>query len=103
MSLFAPWKRGTGPMSIIWCTAGVSGMWAPAILAMRGLQTPHVMTTVSVSMSPPVVRTRRTRPCSTSRPVTSVFGATCTAPELWPCSRISVPIRSESTTPTPGV
>ena len=103
MSLFAPLNRGTGPTSIIWCTAGVSGMLAPAMRAMRGLHTPQVMTTVSASMSPCVVRTRRTRPCSTSMPVTSVFGETCRAPEAWPCSRISVPMRSESTTPTPGV
>ena len=43
---------GTGPMSIIWWTAGVSGIDAPAIRAMRGLQTPQAMTTVSAAMSP---------------------------------------------------
>ena len=43
-------KRGTGPMSIIWCTAGVSGMSAPASRAMRGLQTPQQMTTRSASI-----------------------------------------------------
>ena len=45
-------KRGTGPMSIIWWTAGVRGIDAPAIAAIRGLQTPQAMTTVSVAMSP---------------------------------------------------
>ncbi len=45
-------KRGTGPMSIIWWTAGVSGIDAPAIRAIRGLHTPQAMTTVSVAMSP---------------------------------------------------
>ena len=34
-------NRGTGPTSIIWCTAGVSGIDAPAIRAIRGLQTPQ--------------------------------------------------------------
>ena len=43
---------GTGPMSIIWWTAGVSGIDAPAIRAMRGLQTPQAMTTTSAAMSP---------------------------------------------------
>src|SRR6266566_1729680 len=41
MSLLAPAKRGTGPTSIIWCTAGVSGMCAPAIRPTLGLHTPH--------------------------------------------------------------
>ncbi len=103
MSDLAPRKRGTGPMSIIWWTAGVSGMRAPAMRAIRGLHTPHVMATVSASMSPAVVRTRFTRPCSTSIPRTSVFGATWSAPAAIPFSRISVPARSESTTPTPSV
>ena len=43
---------GTGPTLIIWWTAGVSGIDAPAIRAIRGLQTPQAMTTVSASMSP---------------------------------------------------
>ena len=103
MSDLAPRKRGTGPMSIIWCTAGVRGIVVPAIRATRGLHTPQVTTTVSVSISPCVVRTRRTRPCSTSMPVTSVFAETWRAPAAWPFSRISVPARRESTTPTPGV
>ncbi len=95
-------KCGTGPTSIIWCTAGVSGIVAPAIRAMRGLQTPQAMTTISASMSPCVVRTRRTRPCSTSIPSTSVIGETVSAPASWARSRMIVPARSESTTPTPG-
>ena len=44
-------------MSIIWCTAGVSGIDAPAMRASFGLQTPQAMTTISASMSPAVVRT----------------------------------------------
>ena len=95
-------KRGTGPTSIIWCTAGVSGMCEPAMRAMRGLHTPHAITSVSASMSPRVVRSRRTRPSSTSMPSTSVFGKTESAPCACAASRISVPARSESTTPTVG-
>ena len=95
-------KRGTGPMSIIWCTAGVSGIEAPAMRASSGLQTPQATTTVSVSMSPVVVRTRLTLPRSVSIPVTSMLAATVSAPACWASSRISVPARSESTTPTPG-
>ena len=45
-------NRGTGPTSIIWCTMGVSGMWAPAIRASSGLQTPQAITTVSASIVP---------------------------------------------------
>ena len=55
---FVSLKRGTGPTSIIWCTAGVSGIDAPAMRAILGLQTPQQMTTISVSMSPRDVRTR---------------------------------------------
>ena len=100
---FASAKRGTGPTSIIWCTAGVSGIDAPAIRASFGLQTPQAMTTTSASMSPPVVRTRRTRPCSTSIPSTSVLAIVVSAPASCARSRMSVPARSESTTPTVGV
>ena len=53
-----PRTCGTGPTSIIWWTAGVSGIEAPAIAAMRGLQMPQAMTTISASMSPSSVRTR---------------------------------------------
>ena len=45
-------NRGTGPTSIIWWTAGVSGMCAPAIAASSGLQTPQAITTVSASTVP---------------------------------------------------
>ena len=41
----APSNRGTGPTSIIWWTAGVSGIDAPAIRAIRGLQQPQQTTT----------------------------------------------------------
>ncbi len=99
----SPASTGTGPTLIIWCTAGVSGMWAPAIPASFGLHTPQAMTTASASMSPWSVRTRRIRPSSTSIPVTSIVGTTVSAPSSMACSRISVPARSESTTPTEGV
>ncbi len=92
----------TGPRSIIWCTAGVSGIEAPAIAAIRGLHTPHAMTTVSASMSPRSVRTRLTRPSTVSMPVTSTPEATVSAPMSCAFLRISVPASSESTTPTPG-
>ena len=96
-------KRGTEPMSIIWWTAGVNGMEAPAMRASFGLQTPHAMTTTSVSTSPSVVRSPRTRPLSTSIPSTSVFANTASFPADWPRSRMIVPARRESTTPTDGV
>ena len=101
--LVVPSKRGTGPTSIIWCTAGVSGIEAPAIRARRGLQTPHAITTYSASTSPRSVRTRLIRPPSTSSPSTSVFAETVSAPSSWARSRMIVPARSESTTPTDGV
>ena len=101
IALFEVSKRGTGPTSIIWCTAGVSGIDAPAIRASRGLQTPQAITTYSASTSPRSVRTRFTRPPSTSMPSTSVFADTVTAPVSCASSRMSVPARSESTTPTP--
>ena len=96
-------KRGTGPMSIIWWTAGVSGIEAPAIRASRGLQTPQQITTTSVSTSPLLVRTRFTRPRSTSMPSTSLFADTVSAPASRARSRINVPARSESATQTLGV
>ena len=95
-------KRGTGPTSIIWCTAGVSGMWAPAMRASSGLQTPQAITTVSASIAPRDVCTRLIRPPSTSMPLTSVFAKTCRPPESIPRSRMIVPARSESTTETVG-
>ena len=89
-------------MSIIWWTAGVSGMHAPAIRASLGLQTPQAMTTTPVSRSPSVVLTPVTRPCAVSMSSTSVFAETVRAPSSTACSRMSVPARRESTTPTPG-
>ena len=71
-------NSGMGPTLIIWCTIGVSGSRAPAIRAMRGLQTPQQITQIPVSMSPAVVRTARTAgtlPASAvSMPSTSVPG-----------------------------
>jgi hypothetical protein len=69
--------------------------------ARRGLHTPQAITTYSASTSPRFVRTRFTRPPSTSIPSTSVFADTAAAPVSCACSRMSVPARSESTTPTP--
>ena len=103
MASFVSANQCVGPMSIIWCTAGVSGIEAPAMRASFGLHTPHAMTTTSASTSPPVVRTRRTRPPSTSMPRTSVFANTESRPDSWPRSRMIVPACSESTTPTDGV
>jgi hypothetical protein len=102
IALFASAKRGTGPISIIWWTAGVSGIEAPAMRASRGLQTPQAITTTSVSTSPRVVRTRFTPPRSTSMPSTSVLAETVKAPFAAASSRSSVPARSESTTLTLG-
>ena len=81
----------------------MSGIVAPAMRAMRGLQTPQAMKRYSVSITPLSVWTRRTRPFSTSTPVTSVLAETVSAPSPCAYSRISVPARSESTTLTSGV
>ena len=89
-------------MSIIWWTAGVSGIDAPAIAAMRGLQHAARDDDGLGSISPLSVRTRLIRPSSTSRPVTSTPEATVSAPSSWAFLRMSVPASSESTTPTPG-
>src|SRR6266487_260013 len=95
-----------GPTLIIWCTIGVSARRAPAIRAMRGLQTPQQITQMPVSMSPAVVRTART--CGllpvpvVSMPSTPVPASTVSAPAACARSRIRVPARSESTTPTVG-
>ena len=83
-------------------------MLIPARSPIFGLHTPQAMTTTSASMSPPVVRTRRMvrRPSgrsSVSRPITSTFGTTVRAPAARAASRMIVPARSESTTPTLGV
>jgi hypothetical protein len=97
---FVSLKCGTGPTSIIWCTAGVSGMLAPAMRAIFGDQTPQQTTTMSVAMSPRDVRMPVMRPRSTSIPSTSVFANTLSAPFACPRSRMIVPKRSESTMPT---
>ena len=94
---------GTGPTLIIWWTAGVSGMAAPAMAAMRGDHTPQAMRMRFVLISPLVVCTAVICPSSTSMPVTSVFGETVSAPLASADSRIIVPARTESTTPTVGV
>ena len=43
-SLIQICRRSIGPKAAIWCTAGVSGIEAPAIAAIRGLQTPQATT-----------------------------------------------------------
>ena len=91
-----------GPTLIIWCTVGVSASRAPAIAAIRGDHTPQQMTTLPVRISPALVVTDRTRPPDTAMPKTSVPGRTVSAPAFCALSRISVPARSESTTPTVG-
>ena len=96
-------KSGIGPTVMNWCTAGVSGIEAPAMRAIRGLHTPQATKTVSASISPSSVRTRRTRPFSVSIPVTSRPARIVSAPSCCADSRISVPARSGSTTETPGV
>jgi hypothetical protein len=100
---FVSLKCGTGPTSIIWCTAGVSGIDAPASRATLGLQTPQATTIVSVAMSPRLVLIPVTRPFSTSMASTSVFANTDSAPSSCAFSRAIVPKRSESTMPTPFV
>ena len=96
-------KRGTGPTSIIWWTAGVRGIRAPAISAIIGDQTPQAMTTYAAATVPWSVSTVRMRPPSTPKPVTSVFAEIVRAPRAVARSRQSVPNWSESQTPTPGV
>ena len=68
-----------------------------------GLQTPQAITTYSASMVPPEVSTLRMRPSLTPRPVTSTLGTTVRAFFASAFSRMIVPARSESTTPTEGV
>ena len=97
-----------GPMSAIWCTAGVSGMLAPARAAMRGLHTPQAITTCSASTVPRSVTTARTqgRPNgrrSTASPVTSVLSSTVSTPLASARSRMMVPALTESTTDTADI
>ena len=65
-------------------------------------QMPHAITTVSASTSPRVVRTRRTRPSSTSMPEHLGVREHLSAPAACARSRMIVPKRSESTTATDG-
>ncbi len=97
-----PASWGHGPTEIIWWTAGTSGMLTPAMSPIFGLHTPQAMTTVPVSMSPLSVRTRTRRPSSMSRSRTSQLGTVVSAPSSIAASRMIVPARSESTTPTSG-
>ncbi len=78
-------------------------MRAPASSAMRGLHTPHAITTVSVTITPASVSTARTRPSSTRMPVTSVFGDTVSAPRSFARPRNNAPASTGSTTPPEGV
>ena len=96
-------SAGIGPRSSIWCTAGVSGIAAPARAATCGLHTPQAMSTSSVSTSPRSVSTRRTRPEVTSMPVTSVSATVVTAPAASARARKSSPARSGSTIAPVGV
>ncbi len=77
-------------------------MCAPAIAAIFGLHTPHATTMASHSMSPLSVRTRTTRPASTSMPVTSMLARVVSAPISTARSRMMVPACTDSTTPTVG-
>ena len=94
---------GHGPTEIIWCTAGVSAIFTPAMSPIFGLHTPQAITTYSVSMSPWFVTTFVMRPSLTPRSSTSTLGTTVRAPFASAFSRMIVPARSESTTPTDGV
>ena len=81
---------------------------APAIVAMRGLQTPQAMIAWSTSMVPRFVATARMRgrprgTDSTSRPVTSVSSSTVSTPLASARFRMIVPAPTESTTETLGV
>ena len=80
----------------------MSASLAPAIRAIRGDQTPQQMTTLSVAISPWLVVTPVIRPPATETAYTSVPASTVSAPRAWARSRIRVPARSESTTPTVG-
>ncbi len=102
ISPVVPSNSAMGPTLIIWCTIGVSGIRAPAIRAIRGLHTPQQMAATPVSMSPWLVRTALTAPPSVPIPSTSAPASTRSAPDCCACSRIRVPARSESTTPTVG-
>ncbi len=97
-----PANRPIGPTLIIWCTVGVSASRAPASAATFGDHTPQQITTFSVAISPLLVTTPVTRSAAVVMSSTSAPEITVSAPAAWACSRISVPARSESTTPTVG-
>ena len=97
-----PANSAIGPTLIIWCTVGVSASRAPAIRATRADHTPQQTTTLAVSISPEIVAIPRTRSPVTLMPRTSAPDAAVSEPDARACSRISVPARSESTTPTVG-
>ena len=81
-----------------------AGSRCPAMSPIFGLHTPQAITTCSASMSPPVGADPRgsDRPRRRGRsPRRS--GTTVSAPVARACSRMMVPARSESTTPTLGV
>ena len=67
------------------------------------LQHPHAMTTYSASIVPWSVTTALMRPSSTVRSLTSTLAKDCSAPISMAFSRMSVPARRESHTPTPLV
>jgi len=73
------------------------------ISTLRRILGPQAITTVSASTSPESVRTRRMRPSTTSNPRISTPARTVRAPISWARSRMIVPARNESTTPTVGV
>jgi len=97
-----PANRPIGPTLIIWCTAGVSASRAPASAATLVDHTPQQITTFSVAISPLLVTTPVTRSPTVVMSSTSAPESTLSAPDAWACSRIRVPARSESTTPTVG-
>ncbi len=78
-------------------------MVAPAMAAMRGLHTPHAITTCSASIWPLSVSTAVIRPSSTLDVEDLGVGDDWTAPSAMAFSRMMVPARSESTTDTLGV
>ena len=78
-------------------------MEAPAIFAIFGLHTPQQIITYSAEIFPLAVCNPITLPSSTSTSVISVWVKTDNAPISLAASRIIVPARSESTTPTVGL
>ena len=76
---------GSGPMSIIWCTAGRErDRGAGHAREPRAPDAARDHDGARPRCRRRVVRTRRTRPPSTSMPSTSVFGEDRQRPEAWP-------------------